>query len=162
MVKVWNSRETATALTLTEDRCAILLRTQCSNTPGKGLIYCNLHLGCRTRMGELLCSPGWRGTTQSAGIPLPCCKLDLLKCTILGMEHTPLEEGSRWGPGLAYPTPVLLTPGSAASSSQHVWFVQPGHVSKAANLPLLRARGEHFVFPLVWSFCCVFVPSIGL
>ena len=72
----------------------------------------------------------------------------LLKCNIVGMEHVPLKEGNRWGPGLAYPTPVqFLTPGSAASINQHVWFTQPGHISKAANLPLFRTRGGAFYFP---------------
>lgn len=46
---------------------------------------------------------GERGTTQA---PLgDCCELDLLKCTVPGVEHTPLKEGRRWGswPGASRP-----------------------------------------------------------
>ena len=49
---------------------------------------------------------GERGTTQA---PLgDCCELDLLKCTVPGVEHTPLKEGRRWGAGLAYATQAHL------------------------------------------------------
>ena len=49
---------------------------------------------------------GERGTTQS---PLgDCCKQDLLKCAVPGVEHTPLKEGRRWGswPGASRPQPI--------------------------------------------------------
>lgn len=67
---------------------------------------------------------GERGTTQA---PLgDCCELDLLKCTVPGVEHTPLKEGRRWGswPGASRPACPLI-PGSAALSSK-VWSEQPG------------------------------------
>lgn len=37
----------------------------------------------------------------SFGIQLYCGKLDLLKHTMLGVEHTPLKEGEGEGPGLS-------------------------------------------------------------
>ena len=58
---------------------------------------------------------GERGTTQS---PLgDCCKQDLLKCAVPGVEHTPLKEGRRWGswPGASRPQHMVYEPGLEAT-----------------------------------------------
>lgn len=54
-----------------------------------------------------------RNCSISTEIPLSHYKVNLLKCTIPGMEHAPLKEG-RWGggPGLAY---------LVSSPSSHAW-----------------------------------------
>ena len=60
------------------------------------------------------------------------------------------------------PPVYLLMPDSAASPGQHVWYTQPGHVPKAANLPLLKAGWAHSVFHWYNHLATIFVPSPGL
>ena len=122
-------------------------------------------MGRSTRMWELLCTPWWRGISScSTGIPLSCCKPDLLQCPILEIEHTPLREGEKleilvWN---ILPVVHLLKPDVVASLSQHVWYAQPGQVPKAVNLPLLKARWAHSVFHWYNRLAAIFVPCIGL
>lgn len=117
------------------------------------------------------CQAGWvtlhcwvRGIySVYAGFPLSCCKLDLLKCTTLRMEHTPLKEVRRWGPGLAFLVLIhLLIPDGDASPSQLEWYVKPGQVPKAANLPLCKNRWAYSVSHWYNHWATVFVPSIAL
>ena len=126
-----------------------------------------------TRIGNAMSHPdGWvtshplvrESYSIFTGILLSCCKLDLLKCAVPGMEHAPLRQGRRWEPwSVISPPPVhLLMPDSAASLSQHVWYAQPGQVLKAANLCLLTARWAHSVFGWYDHSTAIFVPSIGL
>lgn len=79
----------------------------------------------------------------SPGIPLSCCKLDLIKCTVLEMERAPLKEekiGVLVWHILSPHQLHLFSPDSAVSPGQNVWCAQPGQVPKTAHLPLLRAR----------------------
>ena len=73
--------------TLTMDHCAVLLGILSSTTPGKGNLL-------EFAMGELY---PWvnRNYSISTWIPLSCCKLDLLKCTVPRMEDTLLKEGRK-------------------------------------------------------------------
>ena len=73
--------------TLTMVHCAVLLRILSSTTPGKGNLL-------EFAMGELHL---WVSGSYSIStrIPLSCCKLDLLKCTVPRMEHTLLKEGRK-------------------------------------------------------------------
>lgn len=67
------------------------------------------------------------------------------------------------GPGLAYPTPAhILTPGSAASASQHIWYEQRGQVPEAASLLLLKVRSAQSIFLWYDHLATARVPSIGL
>lgn len=91
--------------------------------------------------------------------PLSCCKLDLLKCTLPGMEHVPLKEGRRWG---SWSDISCVQSSSSRCSCQHVWYVQPGQVPTAANLPVLKARWAHAVFYWYNHLATVFLPSVGL
>ena len=52
------------------------------------------------------------------------------------MEHAPLKEGRRWGPGPAYPTPSP-SPHAWQSASPEAW---PGQVPKAAAT--LTTKGQ--------------------
>ena len=99
----------------------------------------------------------------STGILLSCYKLDLLKCTISGTEHTPSREEQvkvlTWH---ILPPIHLLMSHSVAFPGQHVQYAQPGQVPKAAILPLLKARWTCSVFHWYDHLAAVFVPSIGL
>ena len=107
-IKICMWWEMAIVLTLVEGQRALLLRTPRSVTPGKGIVYGDLQCALLWGWVSYLEPLGERGPTQS---PLgDCCELDLLKCTIPGVEHTPLKEGRRWGswPGASRPQPISL------------------------------------------------------
>lgn len=104
--------------------------------------------------------PWERGNTVSTGIPLSCCKTDLLKLTMPGMEHAPLKKGRSWGSwsGIFH----LLMPDSAAFPCPHIWYAQPGQVAKAVNISLLKARWTCSVFYWYGHLATIFFPSISL
>lgn len=97
----------------------------------------------------------------STGIPLSCCKLNLLQLTIPGMEHAPLKEGE------------LLRVRSSISHSQSIFacltilppltnmYGMHNQVPKAANFPFLKARWAHSVFHWYNHLASVFVPFVG-
>ena len=105
----------------------------------------------------------------STRILLSCCRLEMLKHTIPGIQHAPLKEGRRKKNkrgkkrGVLFLYPVhLLMPDNAASSGEHVWYAQPGHIPKAANLPLLEAWWACSVFHCYNHLTTIFFPSTGL
>lgn len=70
-----------------------------------------------------------------------------MKHTLPGMGHVPLQEGTRWGPGLAYPIPAHpLMPDSAASSGQHTRYVQPGQVPKGTATSASKDQATGVIF----------------
>lgn len=97
------------------------------------------------------------------GIPLSCHKMELLKCTVPGMEHTPLKEERRWGTwsGLSHPLHLLLSD-SAASPGQHTWYIQPGQVPKASSLPFFKASWACPAFHGHNRLAAIFAPCFGL
>ena len=119
-------------------------------------------MGCLTGMGEF--TPLGKGDLLNLHWdPAVLLQARLLKCATAGMKHAPLKEGRRWGFWRHILPPVhLLTLNSAASPGQYVWYVQPGQVPKATNLPLLQARWAHSVFYWYNHLATIFVPSIGL
>ena len=61
-----------------------------------GIISWNLQWDISPRSETL--HPWVKGNYSiSSGIPLSCCKLDLLKHMVPEMEHTVLKEGRKWG-----------------------------------------------------------------
>ena len=85
-MQVWKSKETAIALSLTMDQCAVLLRTPSGITPGKGIIYWNLQWDVLLRWVTYFPSLGEVNCSVSVGILLSGCKPDLLKHTTPGMK----------------------------------------------------------------------------
>lgn len=82
------------------------------------------------------------------GIPLSCCKLDLLTCTGPGMEQEPLKEGRRWGSGLAYPAP------SPSPHTRRCCLSRPPCMdAHPGQVPIPQGQAGN-CFPLVRSFGC--------
>ena len=99
------------APTLTVYQPALLLRTPSPIAPGKEVTYWNLQWDIPPGWVSYLAPPtGVRGNDSvSGGIALSCCKLGLLKHTVAGVEHVPLEEGEGGDPSLAYPGPQSIS-----------------------------------------------------
>lgn len=104
-----------------------------------------------------------RNCSISTEIPLSHYKVNLLKCTIPGMEHAPLKEG-RWGGSwsgisclqsifscLTVPSPPINTYGTY-------------NQVKLLNLPTSPPSrpGEHFFSHWYYHLAAIFVPSFGL
>lgn len=74
-----------------------------------------------------------RHYSVSTGIYLSYYKLELSKCMIPGVERVPFKVGG--GPSLAYflhPSSALWSISLCLTVCQHVWYVQPGQISKTA------------------------------
>ena len=120
-------------------------------------------MGCPTWMSELLCAPGWGGTTRSP-LGSPCPAAGTVETRYARKGTHAIERGETVGVLVWHiPAPVhLLTPVSAPSPSHHDWYPQPGWVPKAANLPLFKARWACSVSHWYNHLSAIFVPSIGL
>lgn len=98
--KVWKLREIAIALPLSVGQCNMLLRTSSAIMPGKGGIYWNLEWDIHQAWySNNSCFELWmRGNySVSTRILLSCCRLEMLKHTIPGIQHAPLKGGRREG-----------------------------------------------------------------
>lgn len=96
-------------------------------------------VGHPAEVHELVHTPLKGNYSVSTGIPWT---MDLLKCAIPGMEHTPLKKGSSWGSwsGISCPQAQLPTHWECCLPLEYAWYVQPGQVPKSSNLSLLKAR----------------------
>lgn len=83
-------------------------------------------------MGEFFCTPGsWKWD------PAVLLQLDLIKCTVTRMEHTPLKKKREVVGVLVHhvpPTVTFLKPYRAVYHGQHGWQAQTSQILKRAAI----------------------------
>lgn len=121
--------------------------TPCSIMPEEEVIYWNLQWDIFW-MGEFLCTLG-KNYSASIGIPSSCCKLDLLKYTVPGIEQTHQRKGGSRGFFPVYPAWFISSWLTALPPPANIYYVQPGHIPKATNLRLLKDCSMYHLYLII-------------